>query len=340
MTATAPQAVERRDVAEPRGAWRGRGRDSLRVCHSGHLSIVAGARLAGRGDRELRHGRELAGLIVPARSKGIGRAIATSFAEGGAAVMLSSRKQEGLDEAADAIAAVSAGRAGRDVRRECRRSRPGRRVRRRRPSSASGALDMLVNNAATNPSDGRDDRRRAPDVGQDVPGERSGHVRVDPARMAGVDARPRRIGRSTSPRSAASGATPPSASTTPRKPRSSTSPRSWRSSSGPAVRVNCIAPGWSRPTSPAACGSPPATRRRRPPLRRLGEPGGHRPRGALPRRTGRAWITGHTLVVDGGAIAGASPISSSDDATPAGRLNSHAALRQLRRPESLLHRRR
>ena len=41
--------------------------------------------------------------IVTGSSKGIGRAIATSLADGGAAVMLSSRKQEGLDEAAVAI---------------------------------------------------------------------------------------------------------------------------------------------------------------------------------------------------------------------------------------------
>ena len=41
--------------------------------------------------------------IVTGSSKGIGRAIATSLADGGAAVMLTSRKQAGLDEAAVAI---------------------------------------------------------------------------------------------------------------------------------------------------------------------------------------------------------------------------------------------
>ena len=37
--------------------------------------------------------------LVTGASRGIGRAIATAFAEAGAKVMLSSRKQEGLEKA-------------------------------------------------------------------------------------------------------------------------------------------------------------------------------------------------------------------------------------------------
>ena len=99
--------------------------------------------------------QELTGkvAIVTGASKGIGRAIATAFADGGAAVMLSSRKQDGLDEAAAAI----------------RIATPGAHVATHAanagdPEQASacvdatlerfGALDILVNNAATNPTMG------------------------------------------------------------------------------------------------------------------------------------------------------------------------------------------
>src|SRR3954468_9938653 len=55
--------------------------------------------------------RELDGKIavITGASKGIGRAIAASFADAGAAVMLSSRKQAGLDEAAAAILETTPG---------------------------------------------------------------------------------------------------------------------------------------------------------------------------------------------------------------------------------------
>ena len=77
------------------------------------------------------------------------------------------------------------------------------------------------------------------------------------------------------------------------------------------MRVNCIAPGlvktdfaralWEPAGDAVAAGLP---------LRRLGEPDDIAARGARssPAR-GAAWITGHTLVVDGGALAGATPIT-------------------------------
>src|SRR6478609_9328320 len=100
-------------------------------------------------------GRELAGQValVTGAQKGIGRAIAASFADAGAAVLLSSRKQDGLDEAATAI----------------REATPGAQVTTYAanagdPEQAAacvaacveqlGSLDILVNNAATNPSMG------------------------------------------------------------------------------------------------------------------------------------------------------------------------------------------
>ena len=86
--------------------------------------------------------------IVTGGSKGIGRAIAHGLAGAGAAVMISSRKQEQLDTAAAEIAATGAevatfaGNAGDpDTARACVAATLER----------FGRLDVLVNNAATNP---------------------------------------------------------------------------------------------------------------------------------------------------------------------------------------------
>ena len=87
--------------------------------------------------------------LVTGASRGIGEAIATRLSQAGAQVILVSRKQEGLDQAADRIAAIS---GTRPLVQPCHTGRP----------QAIGALfdaldaqgirvDALVNNAATNP---------------------------------------------------------------------------------------------------------------------------------------------------------------------------------------------
>ena len=92
--------------------------------------------------------------LVTGASKGIGRAIAGSMAEAGANVMLSSRKQDQLEVAAAEIAAsgaagetaVFAANAGDvDSAKACVAATIER----------FGGLDILVNNAATNPYYGR-----------------------------------------------------------------------------------------------------------------------------------------------------------------------------------------
>jgi NAD(P)-dependent dehydrogenase (short-subunit alcohol dehydrogenase family) len=91
--------------------------------------------------------------LVTGASRGIGRAIAASYAAAGASVMLSSRKEDALREAArtmsptgDAEVDVYAANAGDpEAAAACVAAAVGR----------FGGLDILVNNAATNPYMGR-----------------------------------------------------------------------------------------------------------------------------------------------------------------------------------------
>jgi NAD(P)-dependent dehydrogenase (short-subunit alcohol dehydrogenase family) len=83
--------------------------------------------------------------LVTGASKGIGKAIATEFAAAGAHVMISSRKEEALEQARSEMngdVEIFAANAGDVASAEACVSATIERF---------GALDILVNNAATNP---------------------------------------------------------------------------------------------------------------------------------------------------------------------------------------------
>ena len=86
--------------------------------------------------------------VVTGASKGIGKAIAEAFAEYGAKVVVSSRAQEAVDEVANEIKA----KGHEAIGIACHVGREDQRKALIEKTIATyGGVDILVNNAATNP---------------------------------------------------------------------------------------------------------------------------------------------------------------------------------------------
>jgi len=235
--------------------------------------------------------------LVTGASKGIGRATATALAEAGARVMLSSRKQDALHEAAatiDGETATFAANAGEpDQAEACVEA----------TLDAFGALDILVNNAATNPYMGptididlsRHDKTwqvnfRGPLVWSQLAWNRhmqaNGGVIVNVSSIGGLSVEPT-IGIYNTTKAALIHLT-----------------KTLAAEMGPSgVRVNAVAPGLVKTDMARALWEPAEEQFANGlPLRRLGEPADIANAITFLSSDLASWITGHTLVVDGGAL--------------------------------------
>jgi NAD(P)-dependent dehydrogenase (short-subunit alcohol dehydrogenase family) len=235
--------------------------------------------------------------LVTGASKGIGLAIASGFAAAGASVMLSSRKAEGLEAACASlkgdVAYVAANAGDPDA--------PATVVA--ATLERFGGVDILVNNAATNPYMGptlkisASQMDKTAQVNQraivlwtaaawDAWMQEHGGTVINIASIGGMHVDAGAIGYYNATKAAVIHLT-----------------RQLASELCPGVRVNGIAPGlvktdfaralWERNEAAIAAHTP---------LRRLGEPGDIGNAAVFLASDAASWITGQTIVVDGGAL--------------------------------------
>ncbi|MGH9066752.1 MAG: SDR family oxidoreductase [Acidimicrobiales bacterium] len=234
--------------------------------------------------------------LVTGASRGIGRAIAAAMAASGASVMISSRKPDALAAAAAAMEgkvewfAANAGDA--EAAGACVAATVDR----------LGGLDILVNNAATNPYMGPLvglDQSRADKtslVNQWGPlmwtqatwraamAERGGSV-LNIASVGGLSVEPT-LGWYNLTKAAVIHLT-----------------RQLAAELAPGVRVNAIAPGLVKTDMARVLWEPnEESIAAHMPLGRLGEPADIAAAAVFLASGAASWITGHTLVVDGGAL--------------------------------------
>jgi NAD(P)-dependent dehydrogenase (short-subunit alcohol dehydrogenase family) len=235
--------------------------------------------------------------LVTGASRGIGAAIAAIYAAAGANVVLSSRKVEALDEVAATLPSENvmtfAANAGEpDQAEACVQATVER----------FGAVDILVNNAATNPymgssidiDLGRYDKTfqvnlRGPLVWTQAAWQATmrdrGGVVINVASIGGIRGE-RGIGIYNTTKAGLIHLT-----------------ETLAADLAPGVRVNALAPGLVKTYFARALWEPAeeavaATV----PLRRLGEPEDIAQAALFLASDFASWITGHTLVVDGGAL--------------------------------------
>jgi len=234
--------------------------------------------------------------VVTGASKGIGKAIATVLAESGAKVVLSSRKQEALEAAAAGIAgetSVFAANAGDPEQAAAAVAHT---------MDTFGRVDVLVNNAATNPYLGssididlaRYDKTwevnlRGPLVWAQACWKASmqanGGAIVNIASVGGMSVESG-IGIYNTTKAALIHLT-----------------KVLAADLSPGVRVNAIAPGLVKTDMARALWEPAEEQiAKHMPLHRLGEPEDIAHAALFLASDLSSWMTGHTMVVDGGAL--------------------------------------
>ncbi|HEY8525927.1 MAG TPA: SDR family oxidoreductase [Acidimicrobiales bacterium] len=236
--------------------------------------------------------------LVTGASRGIGKAIATAYAGAGATVMLSSRKIDALEAASEEIEGetdVFAANAGEpDQIAACVAATVER----------YGRVDILVNNAATNPYMGRPididlprfDKTwqvnyRGPVVWIQEAWKASmaehGGVILNISSIGGLSVEPA-IGHYNVTKAALIHLT-----------------RTMAADLAPGVRVNAIAPGLVKTDFARALWEPAEEAvARRMPLKRLGVPEDIAGAALFLASDLASWVTGQTLVVDGGSLLG------------------------------------
>lgn len=248
--------------------------------------------------------------VVTGSSRGIGRAIAERLAEHGARVVISSRSLDACQPVADAINA--AGNGGRAIAVEANiSSKEGLRQLVERARDSFGSIDILVCNAATNVhfgpmSDLSDEQFRkifennvlsnhwlVQLVAPQMIARRDGVIIIISS-IAGL------VGSSLLGAYAVS------------KAADLQLARSLAAELGPHnVRVNCIAPGLVRTKFARSLWENPEISRSaeaRTPLRRLGEPDDIAGVAVFLSAPAARFVTGQTIVVDGGATVTASSL--------------------------------
>jgi NAD(P)-dependent dehydrogenase (short-subunit alcohol dehydrogenase family) len=235
--------------------------------------------------------------LITGASKGIGKAIASTLAANGAQVMLSSRKQDALEAAAaeiDGETAVFAANAGDPDSAEACVAATIERF---------GGIDILVNNAATNPYAGRsididlprydktlEVNLRGPLVWSKQAWDQSMNGRAGSTiiNIASIGAY-----------SAASGIGIYNMT----KAALIHQTRLLANELAPTTRVNAIAPGLIKTDMARALWEPnEATLGSRTPLGRIGEPQDIANAALFLASDLASWITGQVLVVDGGSL--------------------------------------